>query len=207
MSYTKRQVVSRLRGDLKEVSGDSVLSNRHLYDAFWTAGKLLLQRENDSQKLKSIRNFKEYNLKTEEVDILADSCVPKECIGCRVKIPKPVFSKNGLIYRFLGTPDNSISFNIVTPFEFANKLKLKGNKSKYAYIMGDYLYLSTCYPCVKLIGLFDEDSTAKEGCSILDDEVEVPDYLIENALRMAKENLMIFLNKQYDHVPNKNTTN
>lgn len=202
---TIRQVVSRLRADLREVNADSIYTNRHLYDAFWTAGLLLIQRENDAQKLRNIRNFKEYNFSTEEVDILEDSCVPYECVACRVKIPKPIYSKLGFIYRFIGTPDQSISFNLVTPFEFANKLKMRGNKAKYAYLSGDYLYLSHCYPCIKIIGLFNTKSDKKGGCSIMDSEVEVPDYLIENALRMAKENIAPFIGKSHDHVANKNT--
>lgn len=202
---TIRDVVSRLRHDIREHSQDSVFYNRHLWNAFWTSSKRLIQIESDENKLKDQNNlFKSFHLDTEEVNIYIGSCVPLECIACRAKMPLLLSSKNGVIYNFIGSPDQGLRYSLVTPFEYSVKSKIKGTSAKYAFIEDGYIYLSKCIPCIKIVGIPDEfsDTQTKGQCSILDNSISLPDYLIEAAIRMSKENI---INKPYDHVPNKNT--
>lgn len=202
---TRRQIVSRLRKDLVEHFDDSNLYNRHLWNSFWSAAKLLLQREADAAKLVSQNVFTPYSLDTEEVDLYADTCVPIECISCRVKIPELLMSKDGMIYSFFGSPDMSIKYNIVGAAEFAMKSKVKGISSRFAFLEGNYLYLSKCLPCVKLLAIADGPAAPPAGkCSILDTEIGLPDFLVEGAIAIAKESLTATLSKRYDQVPNKN---
>lgn len=204
---TKREIVSRLRQDLNEHFSDSVLFNRHLWNAFWTASRVLVQREADNNKLKDqSRNFKTYNLDTEDVNLYEGTCVPLECIACRAKVPKLMVSKNGPIYGFIGSPDMHTSYTVVSPLEYAIKTKITGTKAKFAFIEGDYLYFSKCLSCVKLVGIPDGDDDADgASCSVMDDSVAISDYLIEGSLAMAKQSLTVVLQKPYDHVANKNT--
>ena len=204
---TPRQITSRLRADLKEHFDDSVLYNRHLWNAFWTSTRVLLQREADANKLKDQMVFSSYNLDTEEVNLYEGSCVPLECISCRVKFPKPVMAKKGPIYSFVGSPDLSVKYTIVDPQEFVVKSKIKGVRERYAFLEGDYLYLSKCIPCVKVLVAPEDDATTIDGkpvCGILDQEVVLPNYLIEGGLALAKESMMVFLRKAYDPTANKN---
>lgn len=204
---TIRETVSSLREEMKETSADSVLSNRHLWNAFWRSSRVLLQREADANKLRDQNVYDVLMVDTEEVNMFEGTCVPLDCVVCRAKIPKPLMSKSGFIYNFIGSPDLSTSYSVVSPFEFPIKAKIKGTKEKYAYLEGEYIFFSKCVPCVKIVGLFEEfdDTDTKGLCSIMDRAVNIPDYLIEGAMRMAKENLGIFLQKQQDHVPNKDT--
>lgn len=201
-----RDVTSRFRNEVKEHYHDSVLSNRLLWNIFWTASRLVLQRNADDNKLWNQNIFTTINVDTEEVNKFAGTCVPLECAICRAKIPKPLTSKTGFIYNFVGSPDFHTSFSVVNQFEFGVKTKIK-TATNFAFIDGEYMYFSKCLPCVKIVGLFEEfsDTQVSGLCSVMDTEVNLPDYLIEPTLRMAKENLGIFLQKTYDHVANKNT--
>ncbi len=204
---TIREVVSRLRNDLKEHTQDSVYYNRHLWNAFWTASRLLLQREADGEGIKDMRSFKSVILDTEEVNKYEGTCVPLECAVCRVKLDKPLMSKKGMVYHFVGSIDMHTEFKVVSPQDFKVKAGIKGVRVNYAYLEGDYLYLSKCTPCIKVIAVFNDFSTTntKGSCSILDSEIGIPDYLIEGSLSLAKQHLLPTLSKAYDHTQNKNT--
>ena len=203
---TRREIVSRLRNDLNAHSADSVITNRHLWNAFWTTSRVLVQREADANKLKDqYASFKSYNLDTEEVDKYEGTCVPISCISCRVKLPKVLTSKTGLVYSFLGSPDMFTYYVIVSPFEFGIKAKIKGTKTRYAFVDGDFLYLSKCIPCLKLLAIPEEDDLEVGGvCSIMDEPVGLPDYLVEASLVLAKQSLSVALQVPYDHSANKN---
>ncbi len=204
---TRRQIISRLRLDLKEHFSDSVLYNRHLWNAFWTSSRVLIQREADANKLKDQNVFTSYNVDTEEINMYEGSCVPLECISCRVKFPKPLMSKTGPIYSFVGSQDMSTKYTIVNPQEFVIKSKIKGIKERYAFLENDYLYLSKCIPCLKILVAPEDDSLSVEGkakCGLLDETVSLTDYLIEASLAIAKESLSVFFRKGYDHTATKN---
>ena len=204
---TRREIVSRLRNDLNAHSADSVLTNRHLWNAFWTTSRVLIQREADTNKLKDqYASFKSYDLNTEQVDIYEGTCVPISCIACRVELPKVLTSKTGLVYSFLGSPDFHTRYVIVSPFEFQVKTKIKGSATRYAFVEGGFLYLSKCLPCLKLLAIPEEDDIEVGGvCSIMDEPVGISDYLVEGALILAKESLSFALQVPYDHSANKNT--
>ena len=204
---TRRQIISRLRLDLKEHFSDSVLYNRHLWNAFWTASRVLIQREADANKLKDQNVFTAYNVDTEEINAYEGSCVPLECISCRAKFPKALFSKTGPIYSFVGSVDMSTKFTLVNPQEFVVKSKIKGIRERYAFLEGDYIYLSKCIPCLKILVAPEDDSLSADGkqkCGLLDEQVSMSDYLVEASLAIAKESLSVFFRKGYDHTATKN---
>ena len=203
---TRRHVVSRLRQDLGESSADSMWFNRQLWDAYWQAAKLVIQRANDENKLvNQSQIFKKFNLDTEEVNGLEDTCVPLECISCRVKLPEKILhSKMGPIYAFLGSPDMNTQYVIVSPQEFIVKSKIKGTKARFACQDGDYLYLSKCIPCIQYLAFPDELMEGTGKCSIMDQEVPIPSYFEDSIIKLAKESL-VGKQANYDHVANKNT--
>lgn len=195
---TIRDIVARIRGDLVQVSADSAFTDRHLFNAFWTASRLILQRHADDGIQINGKSFKSMVLNTEEVNKFDGTCV------CRAKIGKPLMGKKrGFIYHFVGSVDYSTSFSVVTPYEFPIKTSIKG-AGNFAYIDGEYIYFSKCLPCVRVVALFEEYGGDSDtgGCSVMDNEVALEDFLIEAAIRMAKENLV---RAPYDHSANKNT--
>lgn len=200
---TIREVVARIRGDLSQVSADSTFTDRHLFNAFWTASRLILQRNADEGISINGKSFTSTVVNTEEVNKFEGTCVPLSCAVCRAKIRKPLMGKKrGFIYHFVGSVDYATSFSVVTPYEFPIKTAIKG-AGNFAYIDGDYIYFSKCLPCVRITALFEEygGDTDAGGCSVMDNEVAIDDFLIEAAIRMAKENLA---RNPYDHSANKN---
>lgn len=201
---TINEATSRLRGMVKEHFSDSVLRDRFLWNIIWSATKLLIHRELQRKDLSNLSIYQTYNIDVEEVDILEDSCVPDHCFKCRAKVPKLMETESGPVYKFIGTPDYSREFVFTSINSARVKTKIRGNKEAYAYQVGTWLYLTRCYPCIVIVGIPEGD--VKTGCNKRGAPAPIPGHLEESVFRMAFENLSIFLQKQYDHVPNKNTT-
>lgn len=202
---TKREAIFRLRNDLREVTADSPMTNRYLWSVFWDAAKLVLQRAHDDGTLRDQNIFQPYYLDTEEVNLYEGSCVPLECISCRVKIPEPVMSKTGPMYSVLASADLYTRYALVNPTEFEIKSKIKGTKQRYAFLEGKYIYLSKCVPCIKF-SVVPTDGLSESKCGVMDTNAFVPDYLFDAAIAIAKDNISRFLNKPVDHTANKNET-
>lgn len=202
-----KEIISRGRNMLKEYYGDSTLSARFVWNIVRTIAFQLIDREKNS--IYKVNVFKYVNLDAEEVNLLESSCVPLNCMGCRIKIPKGLENKHGLIYSFLGSPDMSQNWTIVSPNNFKDKKKLRG-KGRYAYIDGDYIYFDKCLPCYKL-GYIPEDleelTTLGEGCSVLELDSPIPDHLLYPVFRMAPQEFALYVQKPYNHITNKNETN
>lgn len=202
---TKREAIARLRHDLGEHSADSQLTNRYLWSALWDAAKLLMQRSYDDGSLRDQAVFETYNLDTEEYNPFDGTCVPLDCIACRVKVPEPAMSKNGPVYSFLGSPDMTTQYAIVNAQEFAVKAKVKGIRQRFAFYENGYLMLSKCIPCVKFTVLPSSGMTSSK-CGVMDTECQVPDHLFDASVAIARENIARAVAKPYDHVANKNET-
>jgi hypothetical protein len=197
-------IVSRLRTALKEHTADSRASNRFLWNTFYTAMLLFVEREKRS--IFNLNIFQTSYLESEEVNLLEDSCVPLTCRGCRYKLPKGIEYKGGLLYKFLGTVDGSEEFQIVNPSTYNRKRNLRGVKQriKFATLEGEYLYTEKCYPCLKILHVPTNGLTAADGCFILESEIQAPDHIIELILQTAVSSSNIFVQRQYDIVPDKN---
>lgn len=202
-----KELVSRGRNMLKEYYNDSTLSARFIYNVIKVISYELIKREKN--KIYKSNIFKYIDLPTEEINLLESSCVPLNCMGCRVKIPKALQNSDGIIYSFLGSPDMSQSWTIVSPSSFLSKTKVRGS-GKYAYTDGDYIYFNKCLPCYKL-GYIPEDLNEllnlEEGCAIQELESAIPEHLLYAIFRMAPADFSIYLQKPYNHLTNKNETN
>lgn len=146
--------------------------------------------------------FQVENLDTEEVNLMEDSCVPIDCMGCRIKLTDPLESGDGLVYRYLTTPDGSTPFKIVSPRIFQLKLNNTKGKTKYAFYENGYIYLSKCYPCIKIAYL---SSSGKDGetCSILDNEINISDEILADVIALSYQEFNIYLQRPIDRVANK----
>ena len=127
-------IISRLRNTIKEVTGDSVLTNRQLWNIAYTS--FLLYNERDKRNIYNSDIFTVVNLEKEEVNFLEDSCVPLECQTCRYALPSGAEGKNGLIYRYIATPDMSETFQLTTPEQYQIKKKIRGNNQKFVFLVG-----------------------------------------------------------------------
>lgn len=198
---TVREVTSRVRGTLKEFYSDSVLTNRLIWNIIQSG--LMLYLDRDGKNIYKLDIFTKVTLEQEDYNIYEGTCVPLECQGCRYKLPKGAENKNGLIYRYIGSPDQSITYKVVSPSAFQNKKKLRGDKGKYMILEEGYLYTSDCLPCLSISYLANVPVVTENGCSVLDTEASIPDFILHQILRMPLEELNIFINKPLDVIQNK----
>lgn len=202
-----KEIVSRFRGTFKEFRGDTRTTSRYIWSIIWTAGLFLMEREKNLHKLDI---YKTVDLETEEVNLLETSCVPLNCMGCRVKIPSTVENKNGLIYKYIASPDLSTQFKLVSPTAYQRKKKLKNTYQNYAFLDNGYIYFDKCYPCIKVSYLpdsWEESISSSDGCSKLEQNSPLPDYILYNLLRMSLEELSLHARVPFDTSQNKNPNN
>lgn len=147
------------------------------------------------------------------------------------RIPKTLESSFGVIYRNLSTLDNSKQLTIVSPIEYQIKSNLRYNKGGYAFFYDGYLWANTTYSNLTLSAIFEDNendevkyedlkcnkaqckdcgnksnansSAAAATClKRLEEEVNVPDYLVDSCLKMALQEIGSTLTKPNDNHPN-----
>lgn len=198
---TVREVTSRVRGILKEFHSDSVLTNRLIWSIVQSG--LLMYLEREAKNIYKLDIFTKMSINQEIYSIYEGTCVPLECQGCRYKLPDGAENKNGLIYRYIASPDIHTQYKIVSPTDFQNKKNLRGASQNYMILENGYLYTDKCLPCISVAYLATKPSNDL-GCSILDLDASIPDYILSTILRMPLEELNIFIQKPLDLAQNKN---
>jgi hypothetical protein len=218
---TRAEVISRLRNSLNEVTGDSRFSNRYLWNVFLTASKDLIKQDADRGRIYSQANIWDtICIKMEPVSSSLCDCIcfPGECTVYRSKdkLPKFVESTDGFIYRFIGTPDLSKTFTLVSPFQYSVKRDIKYNKEKYVFLHNGYVFTpSHTYPQLLISGIFEGDtnmfkcdgSEASVGhCyHALAQNISLNDYLVRTAIGMSLQELMGSKQIPKDELTNDNT--
>jgi len=199
---TIRTIISDIRTILKETHRDSTLTNKAIWDRVCSVNTQLASRLK-LWELYNIGNFTPIDLKTEEYDIFKDSCVPLECVKCRIELPDISHTNYGLVYSFLGSPDYSKKFKIYNPSLYSKKLGKRSSEIP-AYREGNYVYLSECIPCVKLLYLDVTGlSLDKDKCSLLDNVSPIPDKIYEDVIGMSLEKLVALIQKRTDRTIDK----
>ncbi len=220
----RKELISRLRNTIKEVHGDSEYSNRYLWHILTTCSKQLIKQDADKGKIfKQSSIWETICIKMEPVSSLICNCtsLPYDCIVYRSveKLPEFFEYSNGIVYRFIATPDLSQQFTLVSPYQYQVKSKIKFNKRKYAFIHDGYLYTpADKYPYLAMSSLFNEDvakfkceeedtdeNNSNGGCNnILDLTVPLPDYLKDACIKMALQELGMSKQIMSDQHPNAN---
>lgn len=212
---TNRELISRVRGTLKEHQADTHLFNRHIYSILKTKLFLLIKRAYEERRSLSMVSSVFQTVCVPMKAVSAIECCIDFPLDCQIyrskdKLPGYVESSYGIIYKSVTSLDRSEKFTIITPYQYDIKSKVKYNKNKYVWIENGYLYSPQAdYPMLRVTALFDDvvescDSPeTKTTCSILDQQFPCPDYLIDSVASMALEELKLFKGIQYDPVPNK----
>lgn len=218
MSTSRKDVISRLRNSIKEVSSDSKYTNRYLWNVFWTNSKLLLKQESDRNRLYNQSDIWQ-TIKVQmdkSSPLLCGIKLPMDCViyRSRFKVPKIAEGNFGRIYRFISTPDLSQQFVLVTPYQYQNK-QTKYNQEKYVYFHDGYLWSNSKWPLVIISALFEEDVPKEFKCdeevttgdcgSLLHLTCSLPDYLIQPAIQMSLQELGASKAVPADELPNSNT--
>lgn len=226
-------VVARLRNSIKEVSDDSVFSNRYLWNTYLTALRQLIKQDSVAGKIYSTSEvWVPICIQMEPINSLYCNCFclpyDKQVYRSTQKLPKFLESTDGIIYRWLATPDMSRTFVIVSPFQYQVKSKIKYNREKYAFIHDGYLYtpnheyqlLSMSaffeesvddFMCGKPQGTIPEEIPLNETSALLGEcgkklyeRVQLPAYLEDAVIKMARAELLPLTQVRTDEHPNAN---
>jgi len=228
VTKTKRELISRLRNSLNEVSTDTHFTNRYLWNVLWSGIKTVIKQDADNaRKLYNQAGlWQNICVKMKPVSPILCDCVniPLDCVLYRseYQLPKILESSYGFIYRFISSPDLSVKFTLVTPYDYDRKSKIKYNREKYAFIHNGYLWSPNAqFPVLTVSGIFEQDtkSLPEFNCdqlseeqlggkcnSILDTPSGVPDYLETSVIRIALEELGASKASPRDELPNQNET-
>jgi hypothetical protein len=198
---TVREVTSRVRGVLKEFYSDSVLNNSLIWSIVQSG--LLMYLERDNKNIYKLDIFTKININKENYNIYEGTCVPLDCQGCRYKLPNGSENRNGLIYRYIASPDLNTRYKLVSPIVYENKSKLRGDKGNYMILEDGYLYTNNCLPCINIAYLADKPY-ADDECSVLDLDASIPDHVLDVILKMPLQELNIFIQKPLDITADKN---
>ncbi len=216
---TRREVVSRLRNTIKEITSDSKYSNRYLWNAFWTAARLLIKRDadNDRRIYKTSNIWKAICVGMEPVSPILCDCIsiPLDCTIYKstFKLPKILESSYGWLTRLISSPDNSRRITLVTPYEFQIKTQIRYNKELYAFAHEGYIWTNAPFPKVIMSIIPDgniknfscsDDANSSEGScdSLMDTDTGVPDYLLDGSIKTALQEIGVFVSRPTDNVPN-----
>lgn len=215
---TKGDVISRLRGTIKEVSDDSLYSNRYLWSVFYSAALELMKQQSDKGSIYSqVSVWSSACIEFEPVSSLYCNCtfLPYDCIVYRSKkkLPALLESADGPVYRFISTPDMSKEFTLTTPYLYKVKSGIKYNKEKYVFMHDGYLYMPDFkYPVLAMSALFTQDvsefqcnptTTGKCG-TVLDAPHNLTNFLINAAIKISLQELGFSKQAQPDQLPNVN---
>jgi hypothetical protein len=220
MSTSRKDVISRLRNSIKEVSSDSKYPNRYLWNVFWTNSKTLLKQESDRNRLYNQSDiWQTINVQMDKVSPILCKGVklPMDCViyRSRFKVPKIAEGNFGRIYRFISTPDLSQQLVLVTPYQYQNK-QTKYNQEKYVFFHDGYLWApNSKWPFITISALFEEEIPKEFKC---EDEVttgncgnllhltcSLPEYLIGVCIQMSLQELGASKQIPADELDNANT--
>lgn len=217
------EIISRVRGSLKEHSTDTPYSNRYIWYTFYGVAKTLIKQDADDGRLYSMSDIWEpICVEMEPVSSIYCNCqfLPYNCMVYRSKqkLPKFLEASNGFIYRWISTLDLSRSFTLVTPYEYQVKSKMKFGRKFYAFIHDGYLYTpSNEFPTLSVSALFDGD-LSKFNCdsldtdeptqvcnSVLSRKIQIPSYLEDFAIDKTLQKIFPSIQIPEDKHPNNNS--
>jgi hypothetical protein len=218
---TRRNLISSLRGQLKEATSDTRYTNRMLWGCIHRAGKLLIKQEENQRRLYNLSDiWQTICITMEAVSPILCTCIvlPMDCVIYRstFTLPKILESSYGFIYRFIGTADLSRRFTLVSPIDFQVKTRIRGSRENYVFLHDGFLWSTKPYNLI-LSGIFEDDDLSEFICtqqddsnsdgdcvSLLDQDSGIPQYLERTTLRLALEDLLPSKQMPSDNLPNAN---
>lgn len=195
---TNREVVSIIRAELKQITGDDTISNRAVLSVLKSTANLYIKREIDKRRLLEVDSL--YTtipcLKMVQVP-LSECCSYKHPCSIRrseKQIPKVGEGIWGYAVNTVQSMDGSVMFSEGTAKRYTNMLTLKSNP-KFYWMQNGYMYVSD--PDIEYVMLrayfeedipFDlsaceQDDKNKQECeNPLDEPFRCPGYILQNVI-------------------------
>jgi len=196
---TNREIVSSVRSQLKQISGDNIISDRAILADLKGTATLYIKRETDKRRLLSVDSLFTTVPCLVMIQVpLAECCdytSPCKIARSKYKIPKIGEGLWGYIIDGVYSVDGAKRFTAGTARGYTNSLKLGlKQKSEFFWIQNGYLYISN--PDIELVRLrafFEEEPTQDQlACdksdvidpcaNPMDSPFKCPGYLIKGVL-------------------------
>jgi hypothetical protein len=209
---TIRQVTSRIRNLVKASKQDAFLTDRFIYSLVMKHAKLLMRRQDSTNKLmkfssvfKPLKFVELIDVNSAEADCL---CINSTCTIKRTKdkVPNMIEGYFGPLIRSVTSLDYSQKLTPVyhaSEYEKMIKQKtFKYNKEKYFWYLDGHLYFPNIeWDAVKLEGVFESNSDVnKYNCDTTDDcvyiqdmSINIPEFLFSEIEQLVFKDLGLLL--------------
>lgn len=216
-------VISRIRGLIKQDRQDSWLTDKFIYSIFKKHVSLAIKRLDEKKSMMAMNSV------YETLDYVAlDECdkVEAGCMGIKSyatfrktcdSIPVFTEGKYGPMIRSITSLDGSTIFKLTTHDQYQILSKQKNNRYntwKYAWYLNDRIYFPNIdYPAVRIEGMFEED-IAKYKCDYdtkckprQQQSLNVPDFLLADVEAAMMKDLGYSLQIQSDDLHDNRNIN
>ncbi len=214
------EVVSRLRGLIKEVRQDSWLSDKFLYHLFKKHASVVIKRLDEKKSMMAMNSVYETldYVELEECDKVEAGCMGIKSYSTfmRTCTSVPVFTEGkwGPMIRSITSLDGSVMFKLTTHDQYqvlSNSQSFRYNTTKYAWYLNDRLYLPNVnYPAVRIEGMFDGD-ISRFKCNYDDkckprqeQSLNVPDWILADVEKACLAELGFSLQVPSDPIHDNN---
>jgi len=212
------EVVSTLKNIIKANKQEAFLTDRFIYNLFLKYAKLLIKRQDSSNKL---MKFNPVFQSIDYVELIEIDKVQAKCAGIksnktikRTKDRLPHFFEGywGALIRAVTSIDGSEELQptyATTYVNIANQKNFKYNKTKYYWFSDGYLYLPDIeWDAIRVDGLFEDNiSEYAYGCvrciKKQDELMYVPEYLHADIEKQVLQDLGITLKIPSDTADDK----
>jgi hypothetical protein len=193
MATPIKQIISRIRNQLKAVKKDPFLTDRYIYSLIIKHAHWLMKREDSKYKLMRFNSVIQSLGEVELVEVdKIEACVTNIKSNIKIKrtkdkIPSFLQGYYGPLIRSVSSVDGSIFLKPTNPstYTFMEGTKtFKYNKTKYYWFLNDYLYFPDLeWDAVRIEGIFEDDISKyscdpKDDCTVRQDQpFNIPDYL------------------------------
>lgn len=222
----KRELISQVKNQLRMVNADYKISNKFIWLIIDKHVRWLIKRE--GEKMRLVKNqFLFQTLKcveVEEAPAIDDCCgIRSRCTVQRTKhkLPKLYEDGYGVVIKSVYSLDGSQEFQPISIQQYIRKLEnpnSKYDKALYYYYNNGWLYFpKSKIKMVMVKGYFEEDIAKYNHCcddydidpckTKLDEQLNLPDYLLGELLEHVIKDLIVTKQVQPDEAINKNEKN
>ncbi len=205
MSTTIGEATSRVRNVIKSVKSDAFITDRFLYSLILKYARAFIRRQDS---LNQLVKFSSLFRTIPCVDLITSNRIEaccgevSDCLFKRTKekIPQPIESTFGPIFRFVSSIDGSIEIIQTNPSTYksmTHQSSFKYNKNKYYWFLNGYLYFPDLqWDAVMIDGVFEGDLSLT-GCDTdkcayrQDQQAPIPDFLFADIDRFVLQEMGI----------------
>lgn len=196
---TRGEAISRVRSVIKRTTGDAHITNAKIWDVIASALATMLDR--NRQLIYRSDSFTTNRFETEIVNLSEYTCIPIDCNVSRIKVPAFLETKNGPTVAGITSEFGNTQYNLVHPSNFQTSIQMSKGFGKFAFLEGEYIYLSEFIPVVKMSYI---PVKHPDFCCQLYAPSNIPEHLETQIFSLVYQELSTYLQIPLDVTQNEN---